>query len=50
MAGSILIAEIAPEEIRKQINRSIHLWLANCYRACRRACSIVAFCPRVGAD
>jgi len=25
----------------------IDLWLANCYFACRRACNIVAFCPRV---
>ena len=23
------------------------LWLANCYFACGRACSIIAFCPRV---
>lgn len=24
-----------------------HLWLANCYFACRRSCNIVASCPRV---
>ena len=34
------------DALRAQLSE-VRVWLANCHFACRRACNIVAFCPRV---